>query len=180
MPHLHTEPGGHDVTASAFVLLDADTELRLWLHWHKKLNQWIQFGGHVEHTEQPWATVLHELKEEAGYAPDQLEVLQPADYIKPLTGSVLHPANVCINTHDFPGLDHYHTDIAYAFLTKQMPTQVPQSGESTKLKAMTRSELLQLPDADIPASVREIALYVFDVVKPNWHPTPATDYFVSS
>ena len=179
MPHLHNEPGGHDITASAYVLIEQGAELRLWLHWHKKLNQWLQFGSHVEHTEHPWSAVLHELKEESGYSANQLRVLQPKNYIQPLTGAVLHPANVCMNTHAFPELNHFHTDIAYAFVTDQLPANRPDAGESTHIKAMTRSEILQLPDTDIPASVREIILYVFDVIKPTWQPVSTNQFFVS-
>jgi 8-oxo-dGTP pyrophosphatase MutT (NUDIX family) len=179
MPHLHTGPGEHDFTASAYVLLEQNGETRMWFHWHKLLNQWLQFGGHVEHHEHPWAAVLHELNEESGYASSQLQVLQPKGHIGPLTGAVIHPADVCTNTHQFPGLDHYHTDIAYAFITDQLPAQKPKDMESTKLRAMTRSEMLALPVAEIPASVREIALYVFDVIKTNWEPTSINQFFVS-
>ena len=106
-------------------------------------------------------------------------MLQPRNHIGPLSGAVIHPADVCTNTHQFPGLDHYHTDIAYAFITDQMPAQKPADDESTKLRAMTRSEMLALPDAEIPAAVREIALYIFDVIKLEWQPTPASQFFVS-
>ncbi len=179
MPHLHTGPGEHDLTASAYVLLEKDGELRMWFHWHKKLNQWLQFGGHVEHNEHPWAAVLHELLEESGYTRDQLRILQPHGHIGPLSQAVLHPADVCTNTHQFPGLDHYHTDIAYAFVTDQMPAQKPNDQESTKLRAMTRSEMLALAETEIPPSVREIALYVFDVIKANWEPTATNQFFLS-
>jgi 8-oxo-dGTP pyrophosphatase MutT (NUDIX family) len=180
MPHLHIEPGAHDLTASAYVLLRKDSELRMWMHWHRKLNQWMQFGGHVEHREQPWAAIVHELAEESGYAIRQLQVLQPPTFLKPLTGAVLHPADVCINTHHFPELDHYHTDIAYAFMTDQAPANPPHDGESTRMHAFTRQELVDIKSGEIPESVREIALFIFDHVEPTWVPLDTTGFFVSS
>ncbi|TXG76393.1 NUDIX domain-containing protein [Patescibacteria group bacterium] len=180
MAHLHTEPGGHDLTVSAYVFIAANDETRLWVHRHKKLDKWMQFGGHVEHTEQPWAAIAHELTEESGYSLRQLKVLQPTPFLQPLTGAVLHPANVCINTHAFPEIDHYHTDISYAFVTEQLPDNPPQDGESSDLKAITRSELLSLEADQIPESSREIALFIFDHILSSWQPIPATDFFITS
>lgn len=181
MPHIHTNPGQHDLTASAYIIVELPgQEPRMWFHRHKKLNQWMQFGGHVELHEHPWSAVLHELREESGYQPSQLQVLQPQKFLRPLTGAVLHPADVCINTHHFPDLDHYHTDIAYAFVTDQRPSQKPTEGESARLQAMTRSELLALPAEQIPASTREIALYIFDTITPNWTKMPTSLFFLSS
>lgn len=180
MPHLHTEPGGHDLTVSAYVFIQANGETRLWLHRHKKLNVWLQFGGHVEHTEQPWAAIAHELAEESGYALRQLNVLQPPQHLNPLSNAVLHPVDVCINTHRVGELDHYHTDISYAFTTDQLPQAKPQEGESATIKALTRSELLSLAQGEIPESTREIALYIFDQLLPSWKAVKATEFFVSA
>ena len=180
MPHLHTMPDGHDLTVSAYIILRANGETRLWVHKHKKLGVWLQFGGHVEHTEQPWAAIAHELAEESGYEFRQLQVLQPPDFIKPLSDATLHPADVCTNTHRFSDIGHFHTDIAYAFVTDELPKHKPADGESSDLKAITRSELLALPADSIPESIREIALYVFDHTLPNWKPVPTSDFFITS
>jgi len=180
MPHLHTAPGAHDLTVSAYVFMQDGAEVRLWLHWHKKLQQWLQFGGHVEQHEHPWAAIIHELHEESGYQADQLRILQPATFLKPLTGAVLHPADVCTNTHHFPDLDHFHTDIAYAFTTDQQPRNKPVDGESTRLHAFTRSELLALQASEIPESSREIALFIFDQLLPSWVATDCSNFFITS
>ncbi len=180
MPHLHTGSGEHDFTASAYIVVRHAGEIKIWFHWHKKLEQWLQFGGHVELHEHPWATVVHELAEESGYALNQLQVLQPPTFLKPLTGAVLHPADVCINTHHFPNLDHYHTDITYAFLTEEEPRNQPQAGESTRLQLMSRAEILALKTEEIPESTREIALFIFDDIFPNWIPIDPTAFFISS
>lgn len=180
MPHLHTEPGGHDLTVSAYVFITKGAEIHLWLHHHKKLNMWMQFGGHVEHTEQPWAAVAHELAEESGYALRQLRVLQPVRFLEPLSNAVLHPADVCVNTHRVGELDHYHTDITYAFITEELPRTKPQDGESDVMKAVTRSELLAIPQGEIPESTREIALYIFDYIMSTWKPVDTSGFFISA
>ena len=85
MPHLHTQPHGHDVTISAWILRQFPSDgvrRQQWkalVHKHRKMNLWIQPGGHVEHTENPWQALAHELHEETGYSIDQLSVLQPWD-----------------------------------------------------------------------------------------------------
>ena len=62
MPHLHTQPHGHDVTISAWILRRFPSDSpRGWqwkalVHKHRKMNLWIQPGGHVEHTERPLLT----------------------------------------------------------------------------------------------------------------------------
>jgi hypothetical protein len=49
MAHIHTEPGQHDFTASAFIIrldrLDERGQPKLLLHKHKKLHKLLQFGG---------------------------------------------------------------------------------------------------------------------------------------
>lgn len=82
MAHIHTNPGEHDLTASAFIVRDDFEEPRLLLHMHKKLHILLQPGGHVELNENPWQAIEHELREETGYTFDELEVLQPKDRLR--------------------------------------------------------------------------------------------------
>ena len=53
---------GH-ITASAFVLDEAG---RLLLHHHKKLDRWLQLGGHDEGEQDPRLAALREAREESG------------------------------------------------------------------------------------------------------------------
>lgn len=46
MAHIHTNPGEHDLTASAFIVRDDFAKPRLMLHMHKKLGVLLQPGGH--------------------------------------------------------------------------------------------------------------------------------------
>lgn len=169
MPHLHTNPGEHDLTASAFVVRDDFSEPRLLLHSHKLLNVLLQPGGHVELQENPWQAVEHELREEAGYTLNELEILQPKQRLLSLTGIELHPTPVAITTHNFnPEGTHKHTDIAFAFLAHGAPSRAPEEGESKDLRWMSSQQLDRLDTSEIFDNVREIGQYVLKQVYSDW------------
>jgi len=50
-------------TATGFVV-NGDATL---LHWHKKVQEWLPPGGHVDLNEDPVQTTLREIKEETGF-----------------------------------------------------------------------------------------------------------------
>ncbi|NQW21651.1 MAG: NUDIX domain-containing protein [Chloroflexi bacterium] len=50
-------------TATGFVVHDDSTLL----HWHKKVQEWLPPGGHVDPNEDPVQTTLREIKEETGF-----------------------------------------------------------------------------------------------------------------
>lgn len=171
MPHIHNNNGEHDSTASAFIVRIDTPEPSILLHVHKKLGKLLQFGGHVELSENPWQAILHEITEETGYDPSQLIILQPENMLITLDNAVLHPYPVCINTHNFSDSpDHKHTDISYAFTTTSEPKGVPDNGESTDFRLLTLSELRGLTDDEIIPNVRAIAEYVLISCVPNWIP----------
>jgi 8-oxo-dGTP pyrophosphatase MutT (NUDIX family) len=137
----------------------------------------LPVGGHIELDETPWAAVLHEVLEEAGYEPSQLQILQPAlrmDGVE-LTREVNHPLPFFLGTHVIES-GHYHTDMGYVFTTGQPPAKQPLAGESTDLRWLVRSALASLTADDIYADVKARALYAFDVVLPNYQPVPASAY----
>lgn len=137
----------------------------------------MQFGGHVELDETPWQAVTHELLEESGYSMDQVQILQPHHRIRELTGAVIHPQPVSYSTHPFgQGIDHFHTDTAYAVITDEAPQQQPEEGESAKTKLLTRDELVALSSHEIPENVREIALFIFDDCLKNWEAVPTSQF----
>lgn len=172
MPHLHTNPGEHDHTASIFVFRIDGDEPQAMLHWHRKLHSYAQFGGHIELTEHPLQTIIHELREESGYAPEQISILQPAGHITKLSDSVLHPQPVLYATHKVGDLDHFHTDTSFAAVTHEPPQHQPDDGESTDIQLFTRQQIIDIPAGKIIENVREIVLYMFDHTLPNWKPTP--------
>lgn len=173
MAHIHTEPGQHDHTASAFVIRIDQDEPKIMLHMHKKLGMYLQFGGHIELDETPWQTIAHELREESGYDLEQLLVLQPRDRVKPTADTRMHPIPITYNTHDFgKGLDHYHTDAGFALITGEAPKHSPNEGESKDIKLLTKRELKKLPNQLIADNVRASCLFALDVCLPKWEQVP--------
>lgn len=178
MPHIHTEPGQHDLVASAFIVRTDTHEPSVLLHWHKKLKAWLQFGGHVELDETPWQAITHELEEESGYTLNELRLLQPPGMLRKLTAADIHPSPFIVNTHAFDAT-HNHTDIDYAFTATRPPKQTPHDGESKQMKLFTRQQIVTIPAGEIPESAREICLFLLDDVLNAWDQMPATDWGVT-
>ena len=168
MAHLHTGRGEHDLTASAFIIRTDFSEPKIMLHMHKKLDKYMQFGGHVELSENPWQALIHETLEESGYEMGQLKLLQPKDRIKKLTGSISHPIPMCINTHPFKDDTHFHIDIEYGFVSDQEPKHSVGDDESHDFRYFTRQEITKLSSDKIFDNSREIILFLFDVCLPKW------------
>jgi 8-oxo-dGTP diphosphatase len=171
MPHLHTQPDGHDLTASAFVFRERGPDVEVLVHLHRKLGVLLQPGGHVEPTENPWQALEHELREETGYALDQLRVLQPLRPVEDLAHDNPHPLPAFVNTHEI-GTGHFHTDLVFALLADEAPRHPLAAGESPDLRWLTADALAADPAApdDVATVVR---MLVRDVV-PVWHRIPST------
>lgn len=176
MPHIHTDPGQHDITASAFILLLGGDEPKLLLHEHRKLGKLLQYGGHVELNETPWDAVLHEVREESGYEPHQLQVLQPTLHLVSAAKAKTDPLPACISTHPYGGdPNHFHTDLAYAAITSELPLHAEAAGESNTHVKVTRAELAALDDVKIFPSVQQVGLFVFTLLD-NWQPIDVSEY----
>lgn len=176
MPHIHTEPGQHDHTVSAFIIRADTAEPKLLLHRHKKLGVLLQPGGHVELDETPWQAVRHEVAEETGYEFAQLKVLQPMVRIKSLASAALHPVPVVLNTHNFdPDGEHKHTDIAFAFMAQSGPVGAPAQGESADISWLSLEELRGLPETQIYENVRQIGEFVLTDVLELWVPVDVSE-----
>ena len=167
MAHIHTKPGEHDHTASAVIIRTDGDEPRILLHLHKKLHRYMQFGGHIETDENPWDAVKHELLEESGYEMSQLKILQPKKFLRSVTDAKLHPVSIYHKTHIF-NETHFHTDIAYAFVTTEEPKHEVAADESTDTVLLTRQELVNFPKDKTRESIREAALFVFDICLKEW------------
>lgn len=177
MAHIHTQPGQHDHTASAYIIRTDFDEPKIILHLHRKIGKYLQFGGHVELHETPWQAVAHELREESGYDIDQLRILQPEQRVKHLSDAVIHPQPASHSTHPFGGgTDHFHTDIGYAVVADEPPRHLPEDGESTTIRLLTRSELAAMPESDLPDNVKQIGLFIFDHCLKHWESVPATEF----
>ena len=83
MSHIHNDPGHHDLTVSAFIILLDKTTPKLLLHRHRILKKWLQFGGHVELNENPWTAIIRKMSEESGYGIEQLQTASAAGSLTP-------------------------------------------------------------------------------------------------
>lgn len=165
MPHLNTGPGEYDLTASALIFRELDGRTCLLVHRHRKRGILMQPGGHVERTEDPWAAVAHELREESGYDLEQLLLLQPAHRIERAEGVAVLPTPLVVDVHPITD-DHAHTDIVYAFVATTGPAGAPGEDESQELHWLPVDSLAG-PDApaDLAPGLAEVALYAIDAMK---------------
>lgn len=127
------------ITASAFVL---DPEGRVLLTHHKKLDRWLQLGGHGDPDEHdPAATALREASEESGLADLRFH---PAIGRRPLD----------VDAHGIPARKaeaaHEHLDIRYALFTEH-PEGIALTDESHDLRWFAPAEILAL---DVDAGFR--------------------------
>ena len=121
----HTFTPGH-VTGSAFVVCPA-TGLVL-LHHHRRLDAWLQMGGHDESEHDPRATALREAAEESGLR--DLALL--SDEILDLD---IHP--IPAGKGEPP---HLHHDVRYAVLTATPGAIHRDAAESVDLRWFTIAE----------------------------------------
>ncbi len=169
MPHIHTKPGQHDHTVSIYIFRTDFDEPKVMLHFHRKINMYAQFGGHIELNETPWQATSHELVEETGYEMNQLQILQPQQNVLRMTDAIVHPFPAVYATMGYPGEGgHFHTDITYAFIASSSPHHLPVEGESTDIKLFNKHELVSLGEDKIDSITRETALYIFDNCLENW------------
>ncbi len=177
MPHIHTEPDQHDHTVAAYIFRLDGHEPRALMHMHKKMDILICAGGHVELNESPWDAVLHEVREETGYAPEQLTLLQPPLRITQhgIDDVTIHPQPLFSDTHmSLPG--HWHTDQVYLFTVDTDPLHELGEGESIDVRWLSRDDVAALVDGEIFPNVRTTHLAAFDQFLDAWEPLPATSY----
>lgn len=128
-------------TGSALVV-NADGSRAL-LHHHRKLDRWLQFGGHCDDDEDVLRVAQRETVEECGIEGLIVASSRPFD----------------LDIHEIPAREtesaHWHYDVRYVLIAPDgaRPTT---SGESNELRWFTASEMEQLPlDAGLQRLVRK-------------------------
>lgn len=145
MPHIHTQPGQHDMTVSAYVIRRQDNEWRCLVHWHKKMGLLAQVGGHIELDQTPWQALAAELSEESGYQLYEVQILQPPGARTVAVDNVAHPVPFVMNTH-YVGDEHYHSDLCYGLVAADPPKAAPADNESDDLRWYSLSEIEALSE----------------------------------
>jgi 8-oxo-dGTP pyrophosphatase MutT (NUDIX family) len=124
----HTFAPGH-ITGSAFVVCRFTAKVLL--HHHRRLNAWLQLGGHDDGERDPRATALREGREESGL-PD-LDLLTP---------DILD-----VDVHDIPAgkgePPHKHHDVRYALVTGHPERILKDEAESLDLRWFTLEDAAQ-------------------------------------
>ena len=176
MPHIHTEPGQHDLTTTAFIIRIDGDEPRGLLHRHKTLGLLLPVGGHVELHETPWAASIHEIEEESGYAIDQLTVMQPHERITQMDDVKVHPVPLFLQTHEFKkDAGHSHIDIGFLYVASQPPRNAPAVGESAELLWLTNDEIQRRKD-EMPADIAQIYQFSFETALNSWQQVSSDTY----
>jgi 8-oxo-dGTP pyrophosphatase MutT (NUDIX family) len=147
---------GH-LTASA-VIVDLTSHKTL-LHFHKRLNLWLQVGGHGDYETDFSQVALREAQEETG-----------------LPDLAFYPQNlptvpIDIDVHTFPQRkdipEHLHLDFRYVLTTRQPDAVSPEDGESIQFKWLTFDEAFLLINEEDHA-LRRLLRKALDLV--NDHP----------
>lgn len=129
-----------DFTASAFVVEGG----RVLLIFHRKLDQWLQPGGHVEPRETPDEAAIREVQEETGVGIRVREAyLPPASRAE---GSENLPLPFEVNVHEVRD-DHWHVDFAYLARVVERG-QPPRTDEHGGQDWFTAEELDRLEEID--------------------------------
>lgn len=128
---------GH-ITGSAW-LLDSEKKKALLMH-HKKLNKWLQLGGHADGDSNILRVALRESKEESGI-----------DQIKSLSEEIFD-----LDIHLIPSRkeepEHYHYDIRYLFQVVKNDSYTVNH-ESNDMKWFTADELSHM---DLDSSMKKL------------------------
>jgi 8-oxo-dGTP pyrophosphatase MutT (NUDIX family) len=120
---------GH-FTGSALVV-NADGSQVL-LHHHRKLDRWLQFGGHCDGDEDILRVASREALEESGIRGLVVASARPFD----------------LDVHEIPARGnepaHYHHDVRYMFIAPELAAPAA-SDESHELRWFTAAEAAALP-----------------------------------
>ena len=145
------QPGERHFTVSVYIF-STESEPRVLLLFHKKLQKWMQPGGHIEPFENPLEAAAREVLEETGI--DVEPNLLPAREVSAGVLELQAPASLQQHQIDTHGNDpmHYHLDLGYIV---KVPHRIPSpaNDESMMVNWFT---LEQLDKLDMFDNVREL------------------------
>tara|TARA_B110000438_G_scaffold293596_1_gene333723 strand:- start:1415 stop:1888 length:474 start_codon:yes stop_codon:yes gene_type:complete len=81
------------------------------LHWHKKVEEWLPAGGHIDSNETPVDAGLREVKEEMGI---EVQIFSKSNYSFDLVQNIPVPEAILIESvFDIKVGNHEHIDFVY-------------------------------------------------------------------
>jgi len=107
------------------------------LHLHKRMNLWLQPGGHLDPGETPWDAALRETREETGLP------------VRLRDGRLCH-----VDVHDAPR-GHLHPDLRYVVEAEDVDPS-PPPGESQEVRWFTWDEAIGMADAGLAGALRSL------------------------
>ena len=151
-------------TATAFVV-DGSRTL---LHWHKRLQQWMPPGGHIELNEDPVQAVLREIHEETGLLAEVIpaNARLSFDYPEQL------PPPYTILVEDIPGPDEPHKHIDLIYICRAVDGGAHETRDDPTLRWVDEADLRANVSLDVvgcgisaavPEDVRTLALAAIEV-----------------
>ena len=128
------------VTGSAIVV----GERGVVLHLHKRLQIWLQPGGHIDIGETPWDAARRETREETGL---------DADFAEHVAGRVPEPVPELVHVDVHPGpRGHTHLDMRYVLVAPDVdPT--PPPGESQDVRWFSWDEATAVADIGLAGAL---------------------------
>ena len=154
MGHIHKL---YDFTVSAFIVYND----RILLLYHKKLNTWLQPGGHIELDEDPEQALYREIEEETSLKRSDLELIELATTRPKSPTSKSLPIPFDLNVHPFgEHPTHKHIDLCYLI---QSTTNVINQNitESSDLRWFSKEEITVMK-AELLPDIYERCMFVFD------------------
>jgi 8-oxo-dGTP pyrophosphatase MutT (NUDIX family) len=104
------------------------------LHLHKRLQKWLQPGGHIDAGELPWAAALREASEETGLEVELAQVAPPESA----------PALAHVDVHPGPR-GHTHLDLRYIVVGADADPD-PPAGESQQVRWFSWDDAVEIAD----------------------------------
>lgn len=154
MPHIHEKI---DWTIAAYVIYRD----RILLVHHKKLNNWLPPGGHVELDQDPEEALYAELREETGLTEDTLEIVGEKPAITSPGTKFLY-APTFLDIHEISAT-HKHIGLTYILRSKTTTIMLSER-EHNQIRWFSIEEI-QHPKYSILPAVQYYAQKAFCLAK---------------